>query len=97
MQLLLRRGGGLINKVKISVQELGSRGQRGEGAYFRENMVICDRIWENPAYREFQEFLIIAIYLTSSTMELTCVEVSDRLRTSLRSYSALFAIMPQPQ
>ena len=28
---------GLINEVKIPVQELG--GQRGEGAYFRENTV----------------------------------------------------------
>ena len=30
-------GRGLINEVKIPVQELG--GQRGEGAYFRENTV----------------------------------------------------------
>ena len=29
--------GGLISKVKIPVQELG--GQRGEGAYFREDTV----------------------------------------------------------
>ena len=28
---------GLINKVKIPVQELG--GQKGEGAYFQENTV----------------------------------------------------------
>ena len=30
--------GGLIHEVKIPVQELG--GQRREGAYFRENMVV---------------------------------------------------------
>ena len=36
--ILLHRGGGLINEVKIPVQELG--GQRGEGAYFLENTVL---------------------------------------------------------
>ena len=32
-------GQGLMNEVKIPLQELG--GQRGEGAYFQENLVIC--------------------------------------------------------
>ena len=39
---LQRRGGELINEVKISVHELG--GQRGEGAYFRRGLIF-GRIW----------------------------------------------------
>ena len=37
------------------------------------------------------------VYLISSTIELTRVQVSDRSRASLRSYSAFFAIAPHPQ
>ena len=36
-------------------------------------------------------------YLISSTIELTRVQVSDRSRASLWSYSAFFAIAPHPQ
>ena len=36
-------------------------------------------------------------WLISFTIELTRVQVLDRLRASLRSYSALFAIAPHPQ
>ena len=36
-------------------------------------------------------------WLISFTIELTRVQVLDRLRASLRSYSALFAIVPHPQ
>ena len=33
-------GGGLIIEANIPVQELVNEGQRGEGAYFREDTVI---------------------------------------------------------
>ena len=38
-----------MNGVKIPVQELG--GQRGDGAYFQENMVICIACSHTDVYR----------------------------------------------
>ena len=51
-------------------------------------LCICDRLWENPAYGIFCEIEFDA-YLMSSTIELTCIQVSDQSRTSLWSYSTL--------
>ena len=47
--------------------------------------VVCDRIWENLAYSKFYEFLVSYIYMTSSTIELTYLEVSDQSHASHRS------------
>ena len=56
----------------------------------------CDRIWENPPYANFFE-IEFDVWLISSTIELSRVQVSDQLCTLLWSYSALFAIAPHPQ
>ena len=49
-------GGGLIIEANIPVQEL--EGQRGEGAYFREDTVIC--------YKDFYHLsIIIHLQVTS--------------------------------
>ena len=60
------------------------------------NFVVCDHLWENLACGIFYEIEFDA-YLINSTIELTHVQVSDRSRASLWSYSALFTIAPHPQ
>ena len=57
---------------------------------------ICDRIWENPPYEIFLK-IAFDVQLISPTIELTHIQVPDRSRVTLRSYSALFAIAPHPQ
>ena len=42
-------------------------------------------------------FFVKVVWLTSSIIELTCVQVSDRLCSSLWRYSTLFAIPPHHQ
>ena len=49
---------------------------------------ICDRIWENPPYCYFRE-IEIALYSSSTTFELTLLQVRDRSPAPFPGYGAL--------
>jgi hypothetical protein len=54
-------------------------------------------VYEKTQHMGFFEIFEFDASLISSTLELTRVQVLDRSRASLWSYSALFAIVPHPQ
>ena len=59
-------------------------------------IITCDRHGKTW-HMEFCVKIEFDAYLISSTIALTCVQVSDQSYTLLWSYSALFVIAPDPQ
>ena len=79
-------------------------GERGQiYLYHSISMGICRwthryvTVYEKTRHMGFSMKIEFDAYLISSTIELTRVQVSDRSRASLWSYSAFFAIAPHPQ
>ena len=58
--------------------------------------IICDWIWKKNFCMRFFLKIEFDVWLISSTIELTCAQVSDQLHASLWCYLALFVIMPPP-
>ena len=59
-------------------------------------LYVCPSL-RKPGIWDFFVRVEFYVWLISSTIELTHVQVSDRLCTSLWRYSALFATAPYPQ